>query len=213
MLLRLPPIAVLASVLSACCLGAAWPLAAQARPAQVLLIRHGHKDGNPGNYNLSRRGLERSQALAGLIPACFGKVSRIVTYAFNPETGKNARSYQSAVALAVASGVNIRMDNGSESDSREAGRRILGDPADAGGLVVVFWEHRRLPLLAAGLGWATMPAMADDDFDTLDQLRYPAGVEDPVVRRFSQAQLLANPRLCPALPSLPINPAPRAPSP
>lgn len=206
MLLQLPIRVVLASALAAWCGSTGWPLAAQASPAAVLLIRHGHKDGNPANFNLSRQGLERSMALAGLIPACFGKVSRIVSYAFNPDTGKNARSYQSAVALAVATGVNIRVDSGSATDSRQAGQRILADPANKGGLVVAFWEHRRLPLLASGLGWAAMPAMADDDFDALDLLRYDTGTSVPSVLRFSQSQLLEGRQSCPIKPPAATSP-------
>ncbi|MEB3170111.1 MAG: hypothetical protein VKK43_01935 [Synechococcaceae cyanobacterium] len=200
MLLQLPTRFVLASALAAWCGSAGWSLPAQASPAAVLLIRHGHKDGNPANFNLSRQGLERSMALAGLIPTCFGKVSRIVSYAFSPDTGKNARTYQSAVALALATGVNIRVDSDSATDSRQAGQRILADPASRAGLVVAFWENRRLPLLASGLGWAAMPAMADDDFDALHLLRYDTGSRVPSVLRFSQSQLLEGRQRCPLKP-------------
>lgn len=196
----------LACSLVACSSSICFPPAVRARPAQVLLIRHGHKDGDPANFNLSRLGLERSMALATLIPACFGKVTQIVAYAFNPDTGRNARSYQSAVALAVATGVNIRVDPTSERDSRQAGRRILGDPTNDGGLVVVFWEHRRLPLLASGLGWTAMPAVAETDFDRLDLLRYDTGVGPPSVLRFSQVQLLRGRQGCPIQTVAPFSP-------
>ena len=46
-------------------------------------------------------------ALSRLIPACFGSPTGITTFYLDPNTGKNARSYQSAVSLAVATGVNI----------------------------------------------------------------------------------------------------------
>jgi len=203
--LRLLPRLGLACTIAACGGSACFPPPAQARPAAVLLIRHGHKDGDHTNFNLSRQGLERSMALAGLIPSCFGKVRQIVAYAFNAESGKNARSYQSAVPLAVATGVNIRVDPNSDSESRQAGQRILADPANEGGLVVVFWEHRRLPLLASGLGWAAMPAMADDNFDALDLLRYDTGSSAPGVLRFSQSQLLESRRSCPFQTSAPIS--------
>ncbi|MFM7268072.1 MAG: hypothetical protein ACKOZT_05730 [Cyanobium sp.] len=204
-MLRLLPRLGLACTIAACCGSVCCPLPAQARPAAVLLIRHGHKDGDPSNFNLSRQGLARSTALAALIPSCFGKVRQIVAYAFNPDTGKNARSYKSAVALAVATGVNIRVDPSSEGDSRQAGLRILADPANEGGFVVVFWEHRRLPLLASGLGWAAMPAMADDDFDAVALLRYDTGGSAPSVLRFSQSQLLEGRQRCPNQTPAPIS--------
>lgn len=178
-----------------------------AQPAQVILIRHGHKDGDAANFNLSPQGLQRSLALASLIPACFGRVSRIVVYRFDPESGKNARSYQSAVPLAVQSGVNIRIASDSESGSLLAGRRIRAEVVQLGGTAVLFWEHRRLPALAAGLGWPAMPAIADDDFDGLVLLRFGAAGAAPSVRLYSQARLLAGSQPCSAPPS----PAPAAP--
>ena len=50
-------------------------LLASARPAAalpdlVLLLRHGHKSGEAGNFNLSSQGFERAIALATLLPRC-----------------------------------------------------------------------------------------------------------------------------------------------
>jgi len=123
-----------------------------------------------------------------------------------PSPAKTPAAIQSAVALAVATGVNIRVETGSESDSSLAGQPILADPANDGGLVVVFWEHRRLPLLASGLGWPAMPAMDDDNFDALDLLRYDTGSNAPSELRFSQAQLLESRQSCPVLISAPLSP-------
>ena len=197
---RLPHQWSAAILVAACISNPALPVAVQAAPRQVLLIRHGHKLGEGGNFNLSRQGLERVSALAGLIPACFGEVTHIVTYGFNPDTGKNARSYQSAVPLAVFTGVNIRLEAHSESDSAEVGRRIVADPAYEGGRLVLFWEHRRLPQLAAGLGWTSMPAIADDDFDSLDMLSYVDFHSAPSVRRYNQTLLLKGRERCPDKP-------------
>lgn len=66
-------------------------------------MRHGHKGSASNNYNLSAIGFQRAIALASVIPACYGTPSHIVTYFLDPETSKNARSYQTAVPLAVAS--------------------------------------------------------------------------------------------------------------
>jgi hypothetical protein len=168
-------------------------------PAQVLLMRHGHKDPSASSYNLSPAGFQRAIALASVIPACFGAPTQITTYALDDETSKNARSYQTAVPLGVASGVNIRIDRTSRQDSRRSGEQMLRDPSLQGGLLVLFWEHRHLPLLAAGLGWDGMPPIADDDFDTLYRLTYATDSATPLVSRYSQAALLDGSQRCSAL--------------
>ncbi|MEY3544763.1 MAG: hypothetical protein RLZZ106_123 [Cyanobacteriota bacterium] len=172
---------------------------AGAAPAQVLLMRHGHKDPAAQHYNLSPAGFQRALALASVIPACFGSPTQIISYALDPDTSKNARSYQTAVPLAVASGVDIRLDRTSIKDSRRSGSLMLRNSALQGGLLVLFWEHRHLPELAAGLGWASMPPIDDNDFDTLYRFTYAQGSSIPLVTRYSQAALLDGSQRCSAL--------------
>jgi hypothetical protein len=169
---------------------------ARATPELVVLLRHGHKGPGGSNYNLSAQGFERANALASLLPHCFGRPSQIRSFYFDPISGKNARSYQTAVPLAVATGVDIAIDLASREDSFRSGRQILTDPSVAGGKVVLFWEHRRLPQLAAGLGWPAMAPIADDDFDQLVVLRYRPSLMQPEVRTYSQAQLLDGQQRC-----------------
>ena len=184
-------------MLFSACLGL-MPLAPSARatPELVVLMRHGHKGPGGSNYNLSAQGFERANALASLLPHCFGRPSQIRSFYFDPISGKNARSYQTAVPLAVATGVDIAIDLASREDSFQSGRQILTDPSVAGGRVVLFWEHRRLPQLAAGLGWPGMAPIADDDFDQLVVLRYRPSLIQPEVRTYSQAQLLNGQQRC-----------------
>lgn len=174
------------------------PPLARAQPEWVLLMRHGHKSDLSDTYNLSSDGLQRALALAALVPPCFGPPTDIRTFYLDPLSSKNARSYQTAVPLAVATGVNIVMEQASREDSRQAGRDILTGATFKGARVVLFWEHRHLPALAAGLGWPSMPPIADGDFDQLIELRYPAGSLRPVVRRFSQEKLLRGQQRCDA---------------
>ena len=190
----LRPVPLAALLLSAALMP--WS-AAQAAPTQVLLLRHGHKSGLPGDFNLSPQGLDRAIALAALLPACFGQPTHILTFYLDPVSSKNARSYQSAVPLAVASRVNIQIDEASREASRQSGQRILNDPRYSNGRVVLFWEHRRMPELAAGLGWSGMSPIADDSFDDLFELTYPPGSGQPVVRRLSQSALLSGRQSCP----------------
>lgn len=163
---------------------------AEATPLEVLLLRHGHKDIQRGDSNLSPLGQKRMEALARILPACFGAPTAITVYPFNPLSGKNARSYQSAVPLAVATGLLIQQAETAPDQSEQVGRSILSDPALTGGRVVMIWEHRRLPDLARGLGWNAMPAIADDDFDQLILLRYGHGSLSPTIERMSQTALL-----------------------
>jgi hypothetical protein len=55
--------------------------------------------------------------------------------------------------------------------------------------VVLFWEHQRMPALARGLGWDSMPAVAGDDFDQLILFRFSAPGAVPEVQRYSQREL------------------------
>jgi len=159
----------------------------------VILMRHGDKDVQRGDYNLSPLGFQRAVALATLIPACFGKPDRIITFVLDPNSSRNARSYQTAVPLAVATGVNIRIDEASRMDSFEQGQRLRRDASRANERVVVFWQHERMPALARGLGWDAMPAVAGDDFDQLILFRLAAPGAVPEVQRYSQRELFQRP--------------------
>jgi hypothetical protein len=184
-------------------------MAAPARALEVILIRHADKDSQRGDYNLSPAGFLRAIALARLIPGCFWTPTGITTYVLDPDTSKNARSYQSAVPLAVATGVTIQIAMQSAEASEAIGRalRLRSDPSSR---LVLFWEHRRMPDLARGLGWPTMPAIGAEDFDQLFLLRYgrsPAAPPD--VQRFRQSALMRMP--CFQKATLPWEPVPTSP--
>ena len=174
---------------------ASWLLSAKAMatPAQVLLLRHGDKDSQRGDYNLSPKGLERSIQLGRMIPACFGAPTSIGVYEFDPVSAKNARSYQTAVPLAVSTGINIEMIRGSRANSLAAGQRVLHAKSFAGAKAVFIWEHRNLPDFAKGLGWGAMAPIAADDYDQLVVLTWPSASAPPQVQQFSQKELLTRP--------------------
>jgi broad specificity phosphatase PhoE len=132
---------------------------ARATPELVLLLRHGHKSGEAGYYNLSPQGFERAVALATLLPRCLGRPNQIRTFYLDPESGKNARTYQTAVPLAVATGLNISIDTASRENSFRSGRRILTDPSFDGRRVVA------LPGTPAAAGAGRRPGLANDGTD------------------------------------------------
>ncbi len=193
-----PPVALPISALIAALAVALQPMAAGsawAGPDQVVLIRHGHKDRprpeKPIDYNLSETGLLQSLQLGRMIPACLqaGRPLHLGSYGFEAASGKNARSYQTLVPLAVATGANITVFPEADRDSEALGLQIRRQSRYDGGVLVLAWEHRHLPLLAAGLGWAGMPPVDDDDFDSLWVLRYGPDGGFSGVEVLSQRQL------------------------
>lgn len=183
---------------------------ALATPAEVILLRHADKDSQRGDYNLSPQGFERALRLGRMIPACLGVPSLIRTFALDPVSSKNARSYQTAVPLAVATGVNIGIVMGSKESSAQFGEEVLRSKAFDGARAVLVWEHRRLPELARGLGWPGMKPIDTNDYNQLVRLSYAPGSPTPKVEQFSQQELFQRP--CaqpPAIPS-PATPSPTA---
>lgn len=205
---RFPLACRISLALLALAMGFLEPEPAGATPRQVILLRHGDKVASgDGNDNLSLNGFLRSINLARLIPACFGSPTHIRTFFLNPVTSKNARSYQSAVPLGVATGVNISIALSSRDDSFLDGQEIRSEPTYASGHVVLFWEHRRMPELARGLGWASMPPIGPMEFDGLYVLRYDRPGQPPRVQRFNQIDLFQAPcfrRARSPLPSVPL---------
>jgi len=183
---------------------------ADALPRQVILLRHGDKAASgDGNFNLSPNGLLRAINLARLIPACFGAPTHIRTFFLDPVTSKNARSYQSAVPLAIATGVNISIAQASLENSFQDGRDILSSPAYAKGNVVLFWEHQRMPELARGLGLSSFPPIGPMEFDQLFVIRYGLSGELPRLENLRQQELYQAPCFRQARSPLPVVPLPR----
>jgi acid phosphatase (class A) len=188
----------------------AW---AHATPAQVILIRHGDKDSQRGDYNLSPSGFNRALRLGRMIPVCFGVPNQIRTFELDSVSGKNSRSYQTAVPLAVATGVNIGIVMGSTTSSERFGGDVLDSKTFDGTKAVFFWEHRHLPDLAKGLGWSSMAPIDADDFDRLVLLSYSAGSKTPKVETFSQQDLFQRPCASLTPSALPQAPAAAPPDP
>jgi len=128
-------------------------LPAEALPGLVVLVHHGHKD-SPGapltNYNLSSRGLVDALQLGHLLRACVVPAGplALASYGFDGRTGKNARSYQTLVPLAVFTGQNIRVFADADNRSEQIGRELLTAPELAGSTLVMAWAGRRCPASA-----------------------------------------------------------------
>lgn len=161
--------------------------------AEVILMRHADKDTRRGDYNLSPAGFARAIGLARLIPACLGVPSAITTYQLDPGSSQNARSYQSAVPLAVATGVPIRIALDSQDHSFAVGRQLRERANRSNERLVLFWEHRRIPELARGLGWDGLAPVDEDDFDQIFLFRYGSPGARPQLSVIRQSELARQP--------------------
>jgi hypothetical protein len=164
-----------------------------ASASEVILMRHGHKDVSRGDFNLSPQGLERALALGRLIPACFGRPTKIISYPFNRLTGKNSRSYQTLVPLASATGLNIEIVEDAIDHSEAVGARLRASLASHQERLVLAWEHVRMPLLARGLGMPAMQSISNEDFDQILVFRYASPTAVPKVQLYRQSELLLQP--------------------
>ena len=162
---------------------------ALAQPAEVILLRHGDKDPERGDFNLSPRGFRRAVNLGRLLTACFGPIDQIGSYTFTVDTDKNVRSYQTAMPLAVATGINVEIFTDSAVSTSSDGAELLQADWAQGKKVVLFWEHRRIPALAAALGWEGMEPIDNDDFGGLYRLQYTPGNFVPEVTVARQGDL------------------------
>ena len=166
------------------------PARALATPTQVILLRHGDNQSARNAYNLSPQGYERSILLGRLIPACFGVPTHIGVFGFNSAVAKNSASYQTAVPLAVATGVNIDIINGSGEHSRAVGQQVLHTKPYDGARAVFIWDNRKLPQLAKGLGWGAMTPIATNDYDKLVLISWSSSTSSPQVKLLSQTELI-----------------------
>jgi hypothetical protein len=147
-------------------------------PAQILIIRHGEKPGNPGvdseadGINLSTKGYERAAALAFNIPAIFGKFDHLFA---TQESAHSDRPVQTITPLAAALHLKINSDY-ADGDFEKIAEHILGHPKYSGKRILICWHHGKIPHLAAALHVANPPSpWPDEVFDRVWIIDYEAG--------------------------------------
>jgi len=154
----------------------AW--AADAGPAQVLIIRHGEK---PGDWSaaddetephLSVKGRERAAALAVYIPATF----QAVDFLFAAKVAESSnRPVETITPLSVAihKDIDSKFANGEFKDLAE---HILTHPKYAGKRVLICWHHGHIHDLAGALGVSNAPdKWKGHVFDQVWQIDYSDG--------------------------------------
>ncbi len=148
-----------------------------AGPAQVIIIRHAEKPAE-GN-DLSPRGEERAQALVGFFernPAVtqFGPPAAI--YAMTPKAdGHDVRPLETVEPLAQSLGLQVNTSVGKE-DVEGLAQAVMKDPAGAGKMVLIAWEHHLIPAIAKAFGLTSAPeTWPDDVFDRAWIINFDGG--------------------------------------
>jgi len=146
---------------------------------KIIIIRHAEKpdgdagvapDGSPDGEALTVRGWQRSGALLGLFAPAGGHVagSLLATpqVIFAPGIGHHSsskRPQQTVTPLAEKLGLAIDTSHLKE-DAAALAQAAIG----AGGVVLIAWEHERIPDIARGIAGDNPPTpqlWPDDRFD------------------------------------------------
>ncbi|MDE1976377.1 MAG: histidine phosphatase family protein [Elusimicrobia bacterium] len=149
---------------------AAWP-------AQVIIIRHAEKPAE-GN-DLSPRGEERAQALVGFFehnPAVTRYGPPAAVYAMTPKAdGHDVRPLETVEPLAQSLGLQVNTSVGKE-DVEGLAQAVMKDPAGAGKMVLIAWEHHLIPAIAKAFGLTSAPeTWPDDVFDRAWIINFDGG--------------------------------------
>lgn len=143
--------------------------ALDAKPAQVILIRHGEKP--PEGENLSVKGYERAAALVpfflktqNLLP--FGSPVAIYATKANKQDKSN-RTQQTVAPLAQELNLKVKADY-IATEYALAANEIVDNPNFEGKTVLVCWEHHNIPPFIQELGVkAALPKWNGDVYDQL----------------------------------------------
>ena len=161
-----------------------------ARPAQIILIRHGDKPSDPDNPHLSRAGLKRAQALVPFItkdPAMTRLGSPVALFATRTtkhDTG--VRTQETLEPLAKALKLRVQTPY-LGSNYAELAKAILANPAYSGKTVLICWNHENIPQLAAALGVVPEPKKWKGSvFDLVYIISYRNGVATLTTSRYGK---------------------------
>lgn len=124
-----------------------------AKPAQVIIIRHGEKP-ETGEH-LSVKGKERAAALAPYFlntPSVlkYGPPAAIYATEVTPQN-KSYRTQETVTPLAKALGLEIKTPF-SDAQVTDLAKEVLSNSAYDGKMVLICWEHHNIPSLAYALG-------------------------------------------------------------
>jgi hypothetical protein len=151
------PVVLLFCALTGCSEARRSPVA---RPAQIILIRHGERPADPNDPHLSPVGTNRAQELVPFITTDaamtrFGMpIALFATRTTKHDTG--VRTQETLEPLASALKLKVQTPY-LGSNYAELAKAILADPAYAGKTVLICWNHEYIPQLVAELGVTPEP--------------------------------------------------------
>ena len=143
-------------------------------------MRHAEKTGDMTDFHLSAAGKARAQKLTDYIPKTFGKPDAIFAAA---RSHRSIRSIETVEPLAASLGLAIQ-DHIEDQDYPELAELLAKDGAYRGALVVISWQHGKLPELAEELGappGSYPDPWPDETFNVIIDLDYGKGLP-PAVR-------------------------------
>lgn len=147
--------------------------AATTGPSMVLIIRHAEKPDDATDPNLSKRGFERADALAKVIPNDFVRPDFLFA------TRKSSHSNRPMETIEpLAKALHLTIDSTFKDDDFAAlAHQILSSPRYAGKVVLIAWHHGKIPELAHALGAAAAPEKWNSkEFDRVWEISYENGV-------------------------------------
>ena len=140
------------------------PGSCDARPAQVILIRHGEKNEPEEGIHLSEKGFARARALVsyfGSNPEVLRKGPIRAFFAMMPKDASGSvRAIETLKPSSSALGIPIQ-SGFKRGEYPAMVARILSDPSFNGGTVVICWEHKVIPSIAKALGSEQAPSFWD----------------------------------------------------
>jgi len=146
-----------------------------AKPAQVLLLRHGEKQ-ELGNL-LTAKGWSRAQALPKLFdrPEFHFKGDPVALYAMKPNSDDPSLRPQETLKY-VAEKFKLTIDTEFNIDDyKHLVKEVMKDTRNDGKLVVICWEHKVLEDIAVEFGVDPKPKYHKDDFDRAWLLTFEGG--------------------------------------
>ena len=149
---------------------------ASARPAQIILLRHGDKPDEATNPHLSAKGLERGLAFASLVTTNRTLLTNglpVALFATKPTEKRNGvRASETLEPLAKELKIEVQAPF-RKTDYESLARLILEKREYDGKTVVICWVHTYLPELARELGVKPKPgAWKKDNYDRVWVIDY-----------------------------------------
>ena len=136
----------------------------EARPAQVILIRHGEKNEPDEGIHLSEKGFARARALVSYFSSNSEVLRKGPIRAFfammpKDESGSR-RAIETLEPSSRALGIPVR-SGFKRGEYPAMVAQILSEPSFSGGTVVICWEHKVIPPIAKALGAEQAPSLWD----------------------------------------------------